>query len=148
MSLITLLLTAPKNAIPPAHSRAYHLLRLLADGKEIKRNDLVKDPVIGELLRAPLQALMGEKHQYWNIRTRRATRNSLATIRLDQRHLSNDKSLDAKARIERKATFRSLSLEQAKLGRIRESKAINEYVKAREELFVSLGLTSNGELLK
>jgi len=137
-----LLFTAPNEAIPPLGTNARQYLDLLALG-EVKENDAMV--LFNGNQRSPIQDLGGDRYCNWFIRPIENEQGVIIARKLNERHFSGDKQLDADARKERKRTLKECSHKQAKQGRIREKKAFQERAEAQKEFFLSLGVAANDE---
>ena len=137
--------SAPATAIPNIGTKAYTLLKYLADGKQHKRSDLIKHPMLGESLRSAVQSLREDKLNNWLIHSVSIANSKVTTLQLDYRHLTSDPKLDAEARAERKRQYKKKSYDEAKQGRKREPKAYTEMTEAQAEYFKSLGNAANDE---
>ncbi len=103
-------------------------------GNEVSEDEIARE--IGRNYRGPLQHLMGSTFQYWNVLSVRGEDGLIKGRKLDPRHLFGDPQQDALARAERKVVLAAKSHQDAVMGRVRESKALNRRVTAREELKV------------
>ncbi|KPV94746.1 hypothetical protein AN214_03152 [Pseudoalteromonas sp. P1-9] len=117
--------------IPKLNSQAYQLLLLLLDNDEVAETELTR--IFNGRQRSPLQILGGDKY-CWNIINHTNDKGVIFARSLDPRHKSGSKPDDAKARAERKSEYKQDSHKLAKQGRIRESKAFIESIRAKSEL--------------
>lgn len=117
--------------IPKENTQAYQLLLLLLDNDEVSEAELTR--IFNGRQRSPIQILGGDKY-CWNIINHTNDRGVIFARSLDPRHKSGSKLEDAKARAERKSEYKQDSHKQAKRGRIRESKAFIESIRAKSEL--------------
>jgi len=137
-----LLFTAPNEAIPPSGTNARQYLDLLALG-EVKESDAML--LFNGNQRSPIQDLGCDRYCNWFIRPIENKDSVIDSRKLDERHFSGDKQLDADARAERKRILKDRSHKQAKQGRIREPKAFQELTEAQREFFLSLGVAASDE---
>lgn len=137
-----LLFTAPNEAIPQMGTNARQYLNLLALG-EVKESEAML--LFNSNQRSPIQDLGGDRYCNWLIKPIVNEQGVIVARKLDERHFSGDKQLDSDARIERKRILKERSHKQAKQGRIRESKALQERTEAQREFFLSLGVAANDE---
>lgn len=117
--------------IPKSHTQAYKLLSLLLDNDEVLETELTR--IFNGRQRSPIQTLGGDKY-CWNILNHTNDKGIIFARSLDTRHKSSSKLDDAKARAERKSEYKQDSHKLAKQGRIRESKAFIESIRAKSEL--------------
>lgn len=117
--------------IPKSHTQAYKLLSLLLDKDEVLEAELTR--IFNGRQRSPIQSLGGTKY-CWNIINHTNDKGVIFARSLDPRHKSSSKLDDAKARAERKSEYKQDSHKLAKQGRIRESKAFLESIRAKSEL--------------
>jgi len=117
--------------IPKSHTQAYKLLSLLLDKDEVLEAELTR--IFNGRQRSPIQSLGGSKY-CWNIINHTNDKGVIFARSLDPRHKSGSKLDDAKARAERKSEYKQDSHKLAKQGRIRESKAFLESIRAKSEL--------------
>ncbi|WP_338364653.1 hypothetical protein [uncultured Pseudoalteromonas sp.] len=117
--------------IPNTNTQAYKLLLLLLENDEVLESDLTH--TFNGRQRSPIQTLGGDKY-CWSIINRTNDKGVIVARSLDPRHKSGSKLDDAKARAERKSEYKHDSHKLAKQGRIRESKAFIESIRAKSEL--------------
>ncbi|ODS13952.1 hypothetical protein [Pseudoalteromonas tetraodonis] len=117
--------------IPKSHTQAYKLLSLLLDNDEVLETELTR--IFNGRQRSPIQTLGGDKY-CWNIINHTNDKGVIFVRSLDPKHKSGSKLDDAKARAERKSEYKQDSHKLAKQGRIRESKAFIESIRAKSEL--------------
>ena len=117
--------------IPKSHTQAYKLLSLLLDKDEVLEAELTR--IFNGRQRSPIQSLGGSKY-CWNIINHTNDKGVIFARSLDPRHKSGSKLDDAKARAERKSEYKQDSHKLAKQGRIRESTAFLESIRAKSEL--------------
>ncbi|KKL89484.1 hypothetical protein LCGC14_1914240 [marine sediment metagenome] len=117
--------------IPKPNSQAYKLLLLLLDNNEVSEAELTR--IFNGRQRSPIQSLGGDKY-CWNIINHTNDKGVIFARSLDPRHKSGSTLHDAKARAERKSEYQQDSHKLAKQGRIRESKAFLESIRAKSEL--------------
>ncbi len=117
--------------IPKSHTQAYKLLSLLLDNDEVLETELTR--IFNGRQRSPIQSLGGSKY-CWNIINHTNDKGVIFARSLDPRHKSGSKLDDAKARAERKSEYKQDSHKLAKQGRIRESTAFLESIRAKSEL--------------
>lgn len=117
--------------IPKPNSQAYQLLLLLLESDEVLEAELTR--IFNGRQRSPIQTLGGDKY-CWNIINHTNDKGVIISRSLDPRHKSSSKLDDAKARAERKNEYKQDSHKLAKQGRIRESKAFIESIRAKSEL--------------
>ena len=117
--------------IPKSHTQAYKLLSLLLDNDEVSEAELTR--IFNGRQRSPIQTLGGDKY-CWNIINHTNDKGVIFARSLDPRHKSGSKLDDAKARAERKSEYKQDSHKLAKQGRIRESTAFLESIRAKSEL--------------
>lgn len=117
--------------IPKLNSQAYQLLLLFLESDEVSEAELTR--IFNGRQRSPIQILGGDKY-CWNIINHTNDRGVIFARSLEPRHKSGSKLDDAKARAERKSEYKQDSHKQAKQGRIRESKAFIESIRAKSEL--------------
>ncbi|RHW76803.1 hypothetical protein [Colwellia sp. RSH04] len=137
-----LLFIAPNEAIPPLGTNARKYLDLLALG-EVKESEAML--LFNGNQRSPIQDLGADRYCNWLIKPIENEQGVIVARKLDERHFSGDKQLDADARTERKRILKDRSHKQAKQGRIREPKAFKELTEAQREFFLSLGVAANDE---
>ena len=117
--------------IPKSHTQAYKLLSLLLDNDEVSEAELTH--IFNGRQRSPIQTLGGDKY-CWNIINHTNDKGVIFARSLDPKHKSGSKLDDAKARAERKSEYKQDSHKLAKQGRIRESTAFLESIRAKSEL--------------
>lgn len=133
-NLLEKLKEVPLGAIPKIGTTPHKLLMLLLSRNVVSEDDIAYQ--LGLNYRGPLQRLMGSACQHWNILAIHGEDGLIKGRKLDPRHLSGDPHQDALARAERKAALAAKSHRDAMMGRVREPKALNRRVTAREELKV------------
>ena len=137
-SLQILFSHVPNKYIPQPNTKACYLLREISDGNIHERLNLIQHPKLGEALRSPLQLLRGDELGWWNVVSVPIEGTKTSGLQLDPRHLSGCAKLDSQARKERRKAFKAKSKADAIHGRIREPKAIREFLEATAEYFNSV----------
>lgn len=140
--------TVPAEALPKVGTKPYHLLKILADGGLHERSNLVKDPILGESLRDPLERLRHDKLSNWNVLSIPIPNSKSKALQLDPRHLSGDPAQDAAARREMKNRVKKKSHKDAENGRKREAQAFREMTEAQKEYVAGLGEAANDADIK
>lgn len=128
--------------IPKANSQAYKLLLLLLEREQVLEAELTR--IFNGRQRSPLQILGGDKY-CWNIINHTNDKGVIFARSLDPRHKSGSKPDDAKARAQRKSEYKQDSHKLAKQGRVRESKAFIESIRAKTELADLVSNAANDE---
>ena len=117
--------------IPKPNTQTYKLLLLFLEKEQVSEAELTR--IFNGRQRSPIQILGGDKY-CWNIINHTNDRGVIFARSLDPRHKSDSQLDDAKARAERKSEYKQDSHKLAKQGRIRESKAFIESIRAKSEL--------------
>lgn len=128
--------------IPKPNSQSHKLLLLLLSNDEVSEAELTH--TFNGRQRSPIQILGGDKY-CWNIINHTNERGVIFARSLDPRHKSGSLLDDIKARAERKSEYKQDSHKLAKQGRIRESKAFIESIRAKSELTDLVSNAANDE---
>jgi len=128
--------------IPKPNSQAYQLLLLLLEREEVPEAELNR--LFNGRQRSPLQTLGGDGF-YWKIINHKNDKGVITARSLDPRHKTGSELDDEKARAERKKAYKEDSHKLAKQGRLRESKAFNQSITAKQELFKLIGKAANDD---
>lgn len=131
--------------IPKPNTQAYQLLLLLLERDQVPEAELTR--LFNGRQRSPLQTLGGDRF-YWKVINHRNNKGVIFARSLDPRHKTGSKLDDAKARAERKKAYKEDSHKQATQGRLREPKAFNQSITAKQELFELVGKAANDALYK
>lgn len=125
-----LLLTSPTQCMPKPNTKAYLLLKAIANKDRHSRDELQQ--LVGGALRGHLQWLA--KHR-WLIHTYEPQKGFQAEYWLDERHMSECWEADDQARREARLRYAKRSLDKAAEGIERHEKAREEYQQALDEFY-------------
>jgi hypothetical protein len=139
------LLFFPEKAIPLIGTQPRQYFDLILQGPVTELDAMI---MFKGNQRSPIQALRGDDYGHWMLNSILDEKGRIYSRELDWRHLSGDQILDAQARRERRKQLKEISAKEAKQGRVREAKAIQEREEAQAEYFKSLGDAANEATFK
>lgn len=128
----TSLLGVPFEAIPLNGTQSRSMLNKFITGDSVPEQDLCDE--FGRNYRSHLQQLRGDRYLHWRFIDERDAQNIIVARRLDTRHLSGDRKLDALARAERRKELREDSHREAVDGASRVRSAYAELEEANQIL--------------
>jgi len=131
---------APHESIPNVGTAAYELLLQLSLKSLLNRNELKKNPLIGDSLNSAINVLRSEKYIFWDIN------DCGHSIYLNERHFSNKASVDSLARAQGRTTLAETALRRANSSMGRYRKTLEHMTEAKtcfDELYREVKNTKN-----
>ncbi|MCG9632270.1 hypothetical protein [Vibrio sp. Isolate30] len=126
------LIGVPTEAIPPLGKPERQMLDLYLEGDAVSEDELCER--FGRNYRSIQQRLRGDRYLHWRFID--CVEDGVIESRyIDPRHLSQDRTMDALARAERKAELKSDSHKEAMNGANRVKSAFEELEEAKAKLF-------------